>query len=328
LFRIYWVKGYAFDTFCWSRLLIVVMPNFDELLLKTSRTFGLTIPYLPEPFRREITLSYLLFRIADTLEDGELWSPELRAVALAGMEEWLQNPESEIPTNLWSESPPTDHSAYAELLQQTPAVVEQIRLLDPVVSQIIVEHSLRSLRGMKSYLDQNYNDTRTLRTWESLQEYCYFVAGIVGELLTEIFIYRLKPLSPDADNLRQLATAFGEGLQLVNILKDSFTDANEGRNYLPTNLDRQIVSTQARADLLQATRYAEILAVLPSPIGVQAFVTIPIELAIATLDRLEISGAGSKLTRAEVSEIVQRVETKLQIDPTQSPLRVSLYSSS
>ena len=48
--------------------------RLDELLLKTSRTFALSIPVLPEPTRREVTVAYLLFRVADTLEDATLWS--------------------------------------------------------------------------------------------------------------------------------------------------------------------------------------------------------------------------------------------------------------
>ena len=40
----------------------------DHLLQATSRTFALTIPLLHEPTRREVTVAYLLFRVADTLE--------------------------------------------------------------------------------------------------------------------------------------------------------------------------------------------------------------------------------------------------------------------
>ena len=47
--------------------------RLDELLLKTSRTFALSIPVLPQPTRREVTVAYLLFRIADTLEDATEW---------------------------------------------------------------------------------------------------------------------------------------------------------------------------------------------------------------------------------------------------------------
>ena len=54
-----------------------------RLLLKTSRTFALSIPVLPEPTCREVTVAYLLFRIADTLEDATQWSQARQVQELA-----------------------------------------------------------------------------------------------------------------------------------------------------------------------------------------------------------------------------------------------------
>ena len=45
----------------------------DHLLQTSSRTFALTIPLLNEPTRREVTVAYLLFRVADSLEDSTRW---------------------------------------------------------------------------------------------------------------------------------------------------------------------------------------------------------------------------------------------------------------
>ena len=59
------------------------MADLDDLLEKTSRTFALSIPVLPEPTRREVMIAYLLFRIADTFEDAAHWPPEERIAALA-----------------------------------------------------------------------------------------------------------------------------------------------------------------------------------------------------------------------------------------------------
>jgi len=51
------------------------MTRVEELLEKTSRTFALSIPVLPEPTRRQVMIAYLLFRIADTFEDAAHWPP-------------------------------------------------------------------------------------------------------------------------------------------------------------------------------------------------------------------------------------------------------------
>ena len=55
----------------------------QDLLVKTSRTFALAIPLLPEPTRREVTVAYLLFRIADTFEDASVeWDKPAQKRAL------------------------------------------------------------------------------------------------------------------------------------------------------------------------------------------------------------------------------------------------------
>ncbi len=61
-------------------------PDLKELLEKTSRTFALSIPVLPEPTRRQVMIAYLLFRIADTFEDAAHWPPERRRGALGQFE--------------------------------------------------------------------------------------------------------------------------------------------------------------------------------------------------------------------------------------------------
>ena len=56
--------------------------DLEELLIASSRTFALAIPHLPEPTRREVTIAYLLFRVADTFEDATSWPRSSRIEAL------------------------------------------------------------------------------------------------------------------------------------------------------------------------------------------------------------------------------------------------------
>ena len=65
------------------------MVDLDALLTKTSRTFALAIPLLPEPTRRAVSVSYLLFRIADTFEDATAWARAKRIAALNEFAELL-----------------------------------------------------------------------------------------------------------------------------------------------------------------------------------------------------------------------------------------------
>src|SRR5690606_2736574 len=68
-------------------------------------------------------------------------------------------------------------------------------------------------------------------TLADLERYCYFVAGTVGHLLTDLFATVLgRPIEPA---LRAQAERFGAGLQMVNILKDVTEDRARGWSYIP-----------------------------------------------------------------------------------------------
>jgi farnesyl-diphosphate farnesyltransferase len=107
------------------------------------------------------------------------------------------------------------------------------------------------------------------------------------------------------------AATFGEGLQLVNILKDADSDARHGRVYLPPGLSRAEILTLARADLDAATEYVHALQTGGAPRGVVGFTALPVLLARATLDLTERSGPGRSISRAEVAALVTRLQRAL-----------------
>jgi len=289
--------------------------RLQDLLVKTSRTFALSIPVLPEPTRREVTVAYLLFRIADTLEDATLWPRSTQLSELNALGRLLQQPERVEALELskrWLARPPVDHAGYMELLTQLPAVIEAYLHLSPAARAEIGSHLARTIDGMASFvaqMDQNRN--LQLRDRQALQAYCYAVAGIVGEMLTELFLLDRPSLRPAGPSLRADAARFGEALQLVNILKDSASDAREGRCYLPQEDSRADVLDLARDDLRTAAGYVSLLHARQAPRGIVAFTALPVLLAWASLERVEQSGAGAKLTRPEVAGLAQRLDDAL-----------------
>jgi farnesyl-diphosphate farnesyltransferase len=294
--------------------------DLEQLLITTSRTFALAIPLLPDPIRHQVTLSYLLFRIADTFEDAAAWPRERRVEALEQFAHLLEHSDPAASAELahrWVDEVPVEQPAYRDLLSEVPAVLEAFFALRPEAVDLIREHTARTSRGMAGYVAR-VSDTGELRLTDlaDLQEYCYVVAGIVGELLTELFLLEQPRLAAVAGELRGRSRAFGEGLQLVNILKDSASDATQGRLYLPEGVDRAAILEIARNDLGEAAAYARTLQQNGAERGVVAFNALPIHLAYATLDRVETAGPGSKLTRPEVFAIVQRLHRALdQGDP-------------
>lgn len=286
----------------------------DRLLEGSSRTFALTIPLLPEPTRCEVTLAYLLFRVADTLEDSTVWSRERKLEELDGLARFLDSPSIEGASELslaWREDPPCDHDGYRELLDHFPDVVREYLRLDARSRDLITTHTLRTVAGMSSYVAREVDGALRLEDLPDLEDYCYAVAGIVGELLTELFLVRGDGLDSVAEDLRSDAAKFGEALQLVNILKDSAGDSAEGRHFLPAGVDRAAVFAQARADLETAGRYCVRLESAGAARGLVAFTSLPVLLAWATLQRVETGGPGSKLTRAEVVRLIADLESAL-----------------
>ncbi len=283
-----------------------------DLLVKTSRTFALAIPLLPRPTARQVTVAYLLFRIADTFEDASvLWDRPRQLGALAEFEALLGAPSAASAERLaaaWLAAPPTRNRGYLELLERSPAVIEAFAGLAPEARRIVGEHTARTARGMASVVERAAGgEVLQLGSIPDLKEYCYIVAGIVGEMLTELFLLDRPKLAPVAGYLRQRAAAFGEALQLVNILKDSASDATEGRNYVPSGIDRRAVFELARRDLAAAAEYTLAVQRAGGPRGLVLFTGLPLELAWATLERVERDGPGAKLTRREVFAIQSRL---------------------
>jgi farnesyl-diphosphate farnesyltransferase len=289
--------------------------DLEDLLIASSRTFALAIPHLPEPTRREVTIAYLLFRVADTFEDATSWPRSLRIAALERFGELLGAPrreEVEEVSRRWSAEVPCEQPEYRQLLTDLPFVLDSFLALAPEAMALIREHTRRTARGMAGFVARTSDDGELrLRDVPDLQAYCYAVAGIVGELLTELFLLGRPRLAPVAPRLRGRARTFGEGLQLVNILKDSAADANQGRRYLPDGVDRGAVTALARHDLQQASAYVLALQEAGAERGLVAFNALPVRLAHATLDRIEQAGPGSKLTRPEVYAILQRMNRAL-----------------
>jgi farnesyl-diphosphate farnesyltransferase len=190
--------------------------------------------------------------------------------------------------------------------------MKTVSTLSTVAQESILAHTLRTIDGMGSFVKREHDGVLQLDSVQELQGYCYAVAGIVGEMLTELFLLDRPVLQPVAPILREDAPKFGEALQLVNILKDSAADSTEGRRYLPESLDRAAVFALARRDLATAGRYTVCLEKAGAPRGVVGFNALPMMLAWATLSRVEQQGPGSKLTRREVGEIVTDLEDALE----------------
>lgn len=291
--------------------------DLDDLLVKTSRTFALAIPLLPEPTRRAVSVAYLLFRVADTFEDATAWPASQRIEALerfvdvVQLEPALRDLEAQRLVTWAMTTPPVDHAGYLELLQLLPQLLAQLATLAPEVRALVTRHTLRTAEGMAQVVARG--DARgglRLKSLQDLKDYCYIVAGIVGELVTDVFLHDATGLREHAGALKARMVAFGEGLQLVNILKDAHDDARDGRVYLPESVSRADLFALARANLDQANHYVQTLQ-KAAPRGYLAFTGLALGLAFRALDLLETGGAGVKVSREDVGRLFTALQCEL-----------------
>ncbi len=291
------------------------MTTLEDLLEKTSRTFALSIPVLPEPTRRQVMIAYLLFRVADTFEDAAHWAPERRVEALREFQKLLSDFTPEEAARLaekWTLAGASRNPGYAELIAAVPFVLDAFFALDPEAVASVRDHVIRSAEGMARFVERSREGVLVLDDLEDLRSYCHCVAGIVGEMLTELFLLGRESLAPIAPYLRERAATFGEALQLVNILKDATVDVNEGRSFLPRGVPSSEVFAQARRDLGLAAQYTLALQRASAPRGLVAFCALPAELAWATLRKVEERGPGSKVSHLELFAIRKRLDLALE----------------
>jgi farnesyl-diphosphate farnesyltransferase len=204
-----------------------------DILQGVSRTFALTIPQLPESLRIVVGNAYLLCRIADTVEDAaEVQSADKQAFSRLFVEVVAERDNSSTFARefgaLLDERTPL---AERELIANTQRVVRLTHAFNATQRQALERCVAIMSRGMAEY--QEDPSVAGLATQADMDRYCYFVAGVVGEMLTELFCNYCEQLAPDREELLELGVSFGQGLQMTNILKDIWEDRRRGACWLP-----------------------------------------------------------------------------------------------
>ncbi len=208
----------------------------DRLLPGVSRTFALTIPQLPPGLRDVVTNAYLLCRIADTIEDGV----PLDADRKRGFHRMLT-----MVVAGEADAREFVHVLAPVLSAQTTAAERE--LIDASARVVAVTHDLperqraavaRCVAVMCERMPRFEEKARRggLRDMAELDQYCYSVAGVVGEMLTELFCDYSPAVERRRAALVPVAVSFGQGLQMTNILKDVWEDRARGVCWLPRDV--------------------------------------------------------------------------------------------
>jgi farnesyl-diphosphate farnesyltransferase len=300
-----------------------------QLLLHVSRTFALTIPQLPGELRTAVANGYLLCRIADTIEDdpgidyGEkrhFYKEFLDVLnSRADPETFAQR----LSASLSDSMPPGEH----ELIHSTPAVIRLTHSLPESQQEALIRCSRVMCQGMYEF--QSRKSLDGLESVGDMYRYCYVVAGVVGEMLTELFCDHTDELLEHKQTMLDLGVCFGLGLQMTNILKDIWEDSESGSCWLPRSIFddsgnelRKIMRTRqadrltggivelvaiAHTNLHAALRYSCLIP--KSQGGIRRFCLWAIGMALLTLQNIYrnpgyTSGQQVKISRRNVKAVV------------------------
>jgi farnesyl-diphosphate farnesyltransferase len=211
-----------------------------DLLKGVSRSFVLTIRALPKGLRRPVGLAYLLARAGDTIADTASAPVDARAECLRAFAGMLVQERGDVFARLKEITP--QNAAEQYLLRNLERVTGAVETLPGADRERIVALLRKITRGQELDL-LRFPDTekvRALETAEELDDYTYLVAGCVGEFWTGICGAHLPRYGRvDIEALCRLGRGFGQGLQLVNILRDIPEDIANGRCYLPMSQLRE-----------------------------------------------------------------------------------------
>ena len=327
---------------------------------EVSRTFAITVDRLDDPMATKVCVGYLCCRIADTIEDAGHIPPVERASLLRTYDRVL-DPEDEETAATFVEAatewiPERTSDSWSPdwaVVERSPTVIRTFEGLDAEPRKIMRAPIRELVAGMAMFTERHADtDGLRIQTHAELEEYCWYVAGTVGTLITGLLT---RDVTEDrASELASNARSFALLLQLVNVAKDVARDYHEENNvYLPaewlseagvtdgpvtapTNREGVTavisrVTEHASGYLDDAQRYLELLPERRgNTLGAWA---IPYFLAVGTIRELrarpeDVLGEGNvKVSREEVYALVQRFEREVSRDEL-GELRTEIASGS
>lgn len=235
--------------------------NLDEaqkfcynIITDVSQNFAMGIKSLSGTQRDAILCGYLLARITDCIEDSTLLEVNKKSLLMDLFLSCFDNPQNIV--SFQEQAKFIDINPSISMLLTHTGLVFLLFYSFPKKIQSILQQCISKMgKGMIGFVERYPNGIR-IQTMEEYKEYCYYAAGTVGDMLTDLF-YELSPFISKKrhDRLNQTCRQFAEVLQSVNILKDIVNDKNKQNNvFIPAelfksyNLSQENISIPALAD--------------------------------------------------------------------------------
>lgn len=263
------------------------------MLKETSRTFFIPISFLEPALKKTVGSAYLCMRAIDEIEDHPELPDDVKIRLLDETSKMLQVP--------------FDRDAYEAMLKPYEHILPEVslRLADwisvcpPEITEKVLESTSEMAAGMAKWVERKF----VIQTREDLDDYTYYVAGLVGTMLSDLWKWH-----DNTDTDRELAIGFGRGLQAVNMLRNLDEDRERGVSFVPEGWTRDDMFNYANENLAQADLYVKSI----SNKRILMFCKVPLALAHSTLKALK-SGR-EKMSRNEVEGIVEQLKEQQQIN--------------
>ncbi|XP_021738705.1 squalene synthase-like [Chenopodium quinoa] len=179
-----------------------------SMLHKVSRSFALVIQQLGTELRNAVCVFYLVLRALDTVEDDTSIATDVKLPILEAFHQHIYDRD-------WHFSCGTKH--YKVLMDEFHHVSTAFSELDRGYQVAIEDITKRMGAGMGKFI---CNEVESVADYD---EYCHYVAGLVGLGLSKLFHNAgLEDLASD-----DLSNSMGLFLQKTNIIRDYLEDINE-----------------------------------------------------------------------------------------------------
>ena len=235
----------------------------SSILRSVSRSFYITIRLLPRKLREPVGLAYLVARATDTVADTAEVPALVRAETLSNLRSVIQDEASQnVIVNLVNSFAPLQtNEAERKLIEALPDCFEELTRLDADDREDISSLLGKITKGQALDVARfgDATQVRALATDLELHEYTYLVAGCVGEFWTRLCFRHIRNFAELTEvEMAELGKRYGNGLQLINILRDAHSDLHAGRCYFPMQ-ELEEIGLEPALILLEPGRFEFIL---------------------------------------------------------------------
>ena len=199
-----------------------------EFLDLTSRSFSAVIQELCPELCVSVAIFYLILRGLDTIEDDMTIPLEVKEPILRSFDEVLDK-------RGWSFDGNGPNEKDRQLLVEFACVIEEFNQLSESHQVIIKDITKKMGNGMADYANNAEHNANGVDSVADYDLYCYYVAGLVGEGLTRLFVDTEKA-NKVLLSRPNLINAMGLFLQKTNIIRDYREDLDDKRRFWPKEI--------------------------------------------------------------------------------------------